>query len=111
MPRKGNPNEAPARRVPPSGASITPGESDLQLIEARRARRLAEIRPDLVVREARRSVLAEVPPHASAELISECVGGLGRLIGRADLAIPRVPPASDLDLPAGNVRIDEGPAD
>jgi hypothetical protein len=65
----------------------------------------------LLVREAHGITRIQVPAQTESRVVRELFGGGRALVGRADLAVPGIPPAADLRRTVGNVGVDEGVAD
>src|SRR5215831_7427689 len=102
---------AAAERPPRAVSSIADGETQLELVEVRRAGRLAEIDPVLLVTEAHGPGVVHIPAHAEARAVGERIHALGGLPLAADVAVPGIPPAGALRRAIGDVGVDEGVAD
>src|SRR6185503_17438692 len=106
---------APPARLPHVAAaarviypSITYRHSELDLVEVHGG---IGVDPALVVAEAHRPDVVDVPAHTDAGAVHERVGGAGVLPGSANVAVPGVPPAAAHRRAVRDVGINEGVTD
>src|SRR5580698_9543002 len=86
---------------------ISPAQEEPDLVKSWCPDVATEIDPMALKRQSYRGTGSDIPSHARAYLVSNPVFLSRRLYGRADVAIPGIPPAACLRAPAGDVGIDE----